>query len=61
MKKYLTIVIEYEGDKPPMTGFGIPVLGCKVVALALGNESERAFKAEEKLEAILFGEDDEQP
>ena len=50
--KYLTIVIAYDGDKPPLTGFGVPVLGCEVVAIALGNEVGRSFKLQEKLEAL---------
>ena len=36
-KKYQTIVIEYEGDEPPMKGFGVPVLGCEVVSIAMGD------------------------
>ena len=51
-KKYLTIVIEYEGEKPPLTGFGVPVLGCEVTALAIGDEINRSFELQEKLESL---------
>jgi len=37
-KKYQTIVIEYEGDEPPLPGFGDPVLGCEVVQISMKNE-----------------------
>ena len=50
MKKYLTIVIEYEGDTPPITGFGQQLLGCDVTGLALGNEIARSFELQEKIE-----------
>jgi len=36
-KKYQTIVITYEGDKPPLLGFGVPVLGCEVTSIAMGD------------------------
>jgi hypothetical protein len=58
MKKYLTIVIEYEGVNPPITGFGVPVLGCEVVAIAMGNEIGRSFDLQEKLESIGGNLDD---
>ena len=57
MKKYLTIVIAYDGEAPPITGFGIPVLGCEVTALALGDEVDRAWQLQEKLENLGEYED----
>lgn len=54
----LTIVVEFEGDKPPLTGFGIPVLGCEVVALGIGNYIAEALESAEKLHEIAFGDDE---
>lgn len=52
-KKYQTIVIVYEGDEPPLLGFGVPVLGCEVTAISMGDpihEMDRLLdEAEEKL------------
>lgn len=50
--KFLTIVIAYESDLPPLTGFGIPVLGCEVTALAVGDEIDRGWRLQEKLESL---------
>jgi len=36
-KKYQTIVIVYEGDEPPLLGFGVPVLGCEVISISMGD------------------------
>lgn len=57
-KKFMTIVIEYEGE-PPIKGFGIPVLGCEVTALSMGNEIERSFLLEEKLGRMGADEDED--
>ena len=35
--KYMTIVIKYQSDEMPLKGFGIPVLGCEVSALSVGD------------------------
>jgi len=45
--KYMTIVLKYEGDEMPITGFGKQVLGCDVVALAMGNMCGETFRLEE--------------
>lgn len=52
IKKQQTIVIEYEGDEPPLKGFGVPVLGCEVTAIAMGDELEKSSAMRQKLEAI---------
>ena len=56
-KKYQTIVIEYEGDEPPMKGFGVPVLGCEVVCISMGNEFTRCCELEEKLQSCTCEQD----
>lgn len=50
----MTIVIEYEGDEPPIQGFGVQVAGCNVVALGLGNYIEEALESADKLQEIEF-------
>lgn len=55
----MTIVVEYEGDEPPITGFGVPVAGCNVVALGIGNYIAEALESAEKLQEIEFGKDDD--
>jgi hypothetical protein len=44
--KYMTIVLKYE-DEMPIKGFSEPVLGCEVVALAVGNMCGENFRLEE--------------
>lgn len=48
-KNYVTIVLQYEGNIPPITGFGVPVLGCEVTALALGDMVDKVWHLEERL------------
>lgn len=55
----MTIVIEYEGDEPPIKGFGVQVAGCNVVALGIGNYIAEAFESADKLQDIEFGKDDD--
>lgn len=54
----LTIVVEFEGDTPPLTCFGVPVLGCEVVAIGIGNYIAEALESAEKLQNIEFGGDE---
>ena len=35
-KRYQTIVLEFEGDTVPLAGFGVEILGCEVVQIAMG-------------------------
>lgn len=55
---YMTIVIKYEGDKPPITGFGVLVLGCEVTALSLCDENDRAWHLQEKLDNCVCTTED---
>jgi len=55
----MTIVIEYEGDEPPVKGFGVKVAGCNVVALGIGNYIAEALESAEKLQNIEFENDDD--
>ena len=61
-KKYQTIVIEYEGDEPPMKGFCTPVLGCEVVRIAMCDEIQKANELDNLLSEveIILGEDSEE-
>lgn len=52
MPKVQTLVIEYDGEKPPFTSFGEKVNGMQIIAMSLRNELESATDLEEKLEAI---------
>ena len=51
-KKYQTIVIEYEGDEPPLKGFGVPVLGCEVTAISMGDDFHKACLLEDTIEKL---------
>lgn len=53
----MTIVIEYEGNEPPIKGFGVQVAGCNVVALGIGNYIQEALESAEKLKDIEFSKD----
>lgn len=61
-KKYQTIVIEYEGNAIPLTGFGIPIMGRQVVRLAMGDEIQKANELDNLLSEadIVLGEDSEE-
>ena len=52
MKKYQTLVIEYEGEVPPFTGFGEKIAGCEIVTMSTCNEIYRGEKLEEKIEEL---------
>lgn len=45
MSNYQTLVIEYQGDTPPILGFK-KVEGCDIVAMALGHLMEELDKKE---------------
>ncbi len=52
MLKVQTLVIEYDGEKPPFTSFGEKVNGMQIVAMSMRNELENATNLEEKLDAL---------
>ena len=57
-KKYQTIVIEYEGDKPPLARVGVPVLGCEVVSISMKDEFKRSLDLEDSLHEIFCFEEE---
>ena len=59
-KKHQTLVVEYEGDQLPWTGFSTLVLGCPVVAASCDHGLDARSTAEiivEEVAAMLENDD----